>query len=130
LIEAAKQRHPGQIVTRLEYVDAATEHQLFSACTAVWVGYRRHYGPSGVLIQAAAAKKPVVTGKEGLLGWQTQHYGLGHVCDPAEPESVAAALTQSLFGPYDPRRASELASRHTEDHFTSTILGGLFGARP
>lgn len=64
-----------------EFVSKKVEQNVFSACDMVWIGYREHYGMSGVLVHAALHKKPVIACKEGLIGWYTKKYNMGITID-------------------------------------------------
>ncbi len=55
------------------------ERDLFSACDAVWLGYKGHYGMSGVLVQAYRFGKPVIATEDGLIGWFSRRCELGPI---------------------------------------------------
>lgn len=84
------------ITSRIRSIDRFIRDEeqgaLYSAADMVWLGYRKHYTASGVLLQAARAGKPVITANLGLVAWQTKRYGLGRVVDPSNPGAVAAAI--------------------------------------
>jgi glycosyltransferase involved in cell wall biosynthesis len=68
------------------------ERDLFSACDIVWLGYRGHYGMSGVLVQAYRFGKRVVATPEGLIGWFCAGGMLGPVLDDLSPEAIARGI--------------------------------------
>ena len=84
------------IMSRIHSIDRFIRNEeqgsLYSAADMVWLGYRKHYTASGVLLQAAKAGKPVIAGNRGLIAWQTERYGLGQVVDPSDSEAVAATV--------------------------------------
>ncbi|HEY1608857.1 MAG TPA: group 1 glycosyl transferase, partial [Paraburkholderia sp.] len=68
------------------------ERSLFSACDAVWLGYKDHYGMSGVLVQAYRFGKPVIATADGLIGWFCRDGQLGPRIDDLTPASITQAL--------------------------------------
>ncbi|WP_322010093.1 glycosyltransferase [Paraburkholderia sp. J12] len=74
------------------FVPEDMERDLFSACDAVWLGYRQHYGMSGVLVQAYRFGKPVIAIAGGLIGWFCRDGSLGPLLDDLEPDSIAHAI--------------------------------------
>lgn len=111
-----------------QFVPEDMERDLFSACDAVWLGYKRHYGMSGVLVQAYRFGKPVVATADGLIGWFCRDGRLGVRVDDLSPEAIARALdalARRWNGnddtvPPEPGPESLLA-RNTLDQFTRTF---------
>ena len=68
------------------------ERALFSACDAVWLGYRQHYGMSGVLVQAYRFGKPVIATADGLIGWFCRDGQLGPLLEDLTPASITQAI--------------------------------------
>lgn len=68
------------------------EEAVFTAVDSVWLGYSRHYGSSGVLVQAGTSGRPIIACREGIIGWKAAHYGLGPIVDPNDPEQIARAI--------------------------------------
>lgn len=64
-----------------EFVDAHTQQMVFAASNVVWLGYKKHYAMSGVLILSVIAGLPVLSTSVGLLGWFVKKYSLGFVVD-------------------------------------------------
>ncbi|MFP4827096.1 glycosyltransferase [Paraburkholderia sp. BR10879] len=75
-----------------QFISDEMERELFSACDAVWLGYKQHYGMSGVLVQAYRFRKPVVASADGLIGWYCRDGALGPLLDDLEPATIARAL--------------------------------------
>lgn len=74
------------------FITEEEESLLFCACDAVWLGYRGHLGSSGVLWQALAFERPVISCDEGLIGWFTRTNSLGVSVRVSDREAVASAL--------------------------------------
>jgi len=118
------------------FIDEETERLLFSACDAVWLGYRQHYGMSGVLVQAYRFRKPVIATADGLIGWFCRDGRLGPCIDDLSRASIARALdalTQRWNGSEvayanAPARESLLA-RNTLDQFKRSFQQAVAAAR-
>ncbi|WP_322106821.1 glycosyltransferase [Paraburkholderia sp. J41] len=91
IAEHAPQISPAPVIFE-QFVPDAMERDLFSACDAVWLGYVRHYGMSGVLVQAYRFNKPVLASADGLIGWFCRDGSLGPRLDDLEPASIARGL--------------------------------------
>jgi glycosyltransferase involved in cell wall biosynthesis len=89
-------RAQGRLRILDRFVGADEERILFAAADIVWLGYRGHYTPSGVLAQAASAGCPVIASEEGIIGWQTRRHGLGEVVSPENASQVIAAAKRLL----------------------------------
>ena len=89
----------GRIRLFNRFIDTVEEPFLFAAADIVWLGYRKHYGSSGVLAQAASARRPVISCEEGVLGWQTRRHSLGAVIDVEDPALVADTVSRTLAQP-------------------------------
>ncbi len=85
-------RDAGRLKILDRFIEPAEEFTLFAAADIIWLGYRGHYNASGVLVQAASAGRPVLACKEGVLGWQTQHHGLGQTINPVDTAEVTMAV--------------------------------------
>ncbi|MEK6801194.1 MAG: glycosyltransferase family 4 protein [Nitrospirota bacterium] len=81
------------------YLTNAESAAVFSAADFVWVGYRRHYLMSGILVQAASAGLPVIACEEGLIGWLTRRYRAGIVVSTSSPPSIARAVKELCDNP-------------------------------
>lgn len=76
------------------FITEAEEADLFAACDAVWLGYKGHYGMSGVLVQAYRSGKPVIATADGLIGWFCNGRELGPVLDDLTTPAIRHALDQ------------------------------------
>jgi glycosyltransferase involved in cell wall biosynthesis len=77
------------------FADQAVEQTSFAAADVVWIGYKRHFNMSGVLVQAGQAALPVIASDDGLIGWYTRKYKLGWLVDIGDPASVDRALSSA-----------------------------------
>jgi glycosyltransferase involved in cell wall biosynthesis len=104
------------------FISSETELDLFSACDVVWLGYKGHYGMSGVLVQAYRFGKPVVATADGLIGWFCRTGELGPVVDDLSPPTINRALDAVLAGaPYATPGAQHLLERNTLSQFKQTL---------
>ena len=103
------------------FVTAEEELDLFSACDVVWLGYKGHYGMSGVLVQAYRFGKPVVATADGLIGWFCRTGELGPVVDDLSVTSINRAFDKVFEQrPKAPAR-DHLLERNTLSHFKQTL---------
>lgn len=118
-------RDAGRIYERNGFLYGEDEQEVFSASDIVWVGYRKQYISSGVLLQAATAGLPIVGCDEGLIGWLTKNYELGLTVDIANEHEIATAISQLARNAEPSRRFSENGRRfsvhHTVDQFSRAI---------
>lgn len=103
------------------------ERDLFSACDAVWLGYKGHYGMSGVLVQAYRFGKPVIATEDGLIGWFSRRCELGPILSDLSSASIGRAITETMTSwPHAPEALpsarEDLLSRHTLGQFKQTLL--------
>jgi glycosyltransferase involved in cell wall biosynthesis len=109
------------------FISTDIERDLFSACDAVWLGYKGHYGMSGVLVQAYRFGKPVIATPDGLIGWFSRRCELGPILSDLSSASIGKAITEAMTSwPHAPDAVpparEELLSRHTLGQFKQTLL--------
>ncbi|MFK4444395.1 glycosyltransferase involved in cell wall biosynthesis [Caballeronia udeis] len=104
------------------FITAEEELDLFSACDVVWLGYKGHYGMSGVLVQAYRFGKPVVATADGLIGWFCRTGELGPVVEDLSVASINRAFDK-VFGehPSTAPAGPHLLERNTLSHFKQTL---------
>ncbi len=95
----AAARMAGRIIVHDRWATAQDEADAFAAADLVWLGYVGFYQTSGVLMQAATAKLPVVACRDGLIGWLTARHQLGAVVDPCDPRAICTAVSAAARGP-------------------------------
>jgi glycosyltransferase involved in cell wall biosynthesis len=112
-----------------EFISEEKERELFSACDAVWLGYKQHYGMSGVLVQAYRFGKLVVASADGLIGWYCRDGALGPLLDDLEPASIAHALDALAVrwrnGDTVQPDDDSLLARNTLDQFKHTLQAAM-----
>jgi len=131
---AGRLRKDGRLYSFDDYLDGNTEQACFAACDAAWLGYRGHYSSSGVLTQAAVVGMPIVSCREGLLGYRTKNDNLGLVVDIDDTEATAKAVKDCLLMDEKGRRglaerADVLRELHSPETFAKVIYTELLGAR-
>jgi len=104
------------------FITAEEELDLFSACDVVWLGYKGHYGMSGVLVQAYRFGKPVVATADGLIGWFCRTGELG----PVVEDLTATSINRAFDKVFEERPAAapagpHLLERNTLVHFKQTL---------
>ncbi|MGF6769068.1 glycosyltransferase involved in cell wall biosynthesis [Paraburkholderia sp. GAS199] len=109
------------------FISNEIERDLFSACDAVWLGYKGHYGMSGVLVQAYRFDKPVIATEDGLIGWFSRRCELGPILSDLSSASIGRAITETMTSwPHEdhaiPAEREDLLSRHTLGQFKQTLL--------
>lgn len=109
------------------FISTDVERDLFSACDAVWLGYKGHYGMSGVLVQAYRFGKPVIATEDGLIGWFSRRCELGPIMSDLSCASIGKAITETMTSwPHAPdtipSAREDLLSRHTLGQFKQTLL--------
>jgi glycosyltransferase involved in cell wall biosynthesis len=109
------------------FISNDMERDLFSACDAVWLGYKGHYGMSGVLVQAYRFGKPVIATEDGLIGWFSRRCELGPILSDLSSASIGRAINETMTSwPHAPdalpSAREDLLSRHTLGQFKQTLL--------
>lgn len=109
-------RRAGRLYDLDKYVHGEDEHAVFRASDLVWIGYRRQYISSGVLIQAGMAGLPVVACDEGLIGWLTRKRNTGLVVHIEDARAVAKAVSRLTRDPGLSRRLGDNGRRYAASH--------------
>jgi glycosyltransferase involved in cell wall biosynthesis len=76
-LESLKDRGAAQLIDR--YVEEQELGLCYAAADWVLLPYRNQKESSGVLVHAAANKRPVIASDYGIIGNATKEYSLGHV---------------------------------------------------
>jgi len=98
-IEALKSELKGscEIISRLQYIEPSEEKLYFYAADAVVLPYRRAFrGTSGILQNAAAARRPVIVTDVGLIGEIVRKYSLGIVVEPESTDALMKGIKEFL----------------------------------
>lgn len=108
----------GRVIEINRFLDFEDENLAFSAADAVWLGYRRFYGMSGVLVQSASAGRPVLATDEGLVGHLTGSHNLGITVSIKDAGAVAKAIRELVEKPQAfAESGPAFAKNHTPDLF-------------
>jgi hypothetical protein len=111
---------------RVPYADAM-ERMSRSRCALLSFGWR----PSGsrVLLEAAAARTPVVVGNDSAVGKLVERHDLGRTADPADPAALREAILSIALDPGAPDRYAEGLRRYAEelhgDRFAAEVRDAL-----
>lgn len=112
-----------------DYLDETLESQVFCAADMVWLGYRQHYGSSGVMVQAGHMGLPLIGCEDGLIGWTIRQHGLGIAVPVQQPGETARAIATFARTPPLRRRCGEAArhyyASHTPECFIQRLYEGL-----
>lgn len=115
-----------QIFESNHFHDDSEEYCVFKAADAVWVGYEKRFqGSSGVLLQAAIARHPVLASSYGLIGKLVDQYGLGLRFDPNNINQISSAITKLLsdsnLRESFQQNGSLLAEKHSTTNFQKAL---------
>jgi len=133
LQHAATRLSPAPVILN-QFISSEVELDLFSACDAVWLGYKGHYGMSGVLVQAYRFAKPVIATADGLIGWFCKNAELGTVIDDLSSPTINRALDRVLLDSPQTTRVAAVAqdhllARNTLSQFKLTLQQAGLGPR-
>ncbi len=103
------------------FISSETELDLFSVCDVVWLGYKGHYGMSGVLVQAFRFRKPVVATADGLIGWFCRTGELGPVIEDLSSAAINRAIDDVLARREAPVVDGHMLERNTLSQFKETL---------
>jgi glycosyltransferase involved in cell wall biosynthesis len=122
---AMAMREAGRLYEYDAFLYGDDEQAVFCASDLVWMGYRGQYIASGVQLQAALARLPVVACEEGLIGWLTRKYGLGLTVDIGDARMVAETVSRLVrdrgLSAECTENARRFALSHEVDRFSQTI---------
>lgn len=120
---------PVQLVIQDEFVPESEMQLYFQIADVVLAPYQRHVGMSGILLQAAAAQKPVIASNYGLMGELVQRYRLGLAIDSEQPDVIAQAMSQLLHdgasSMIDRSRMQAFVEQNHSEKFGDTIISHL-----
>ena len=128
---ADRLRSSGRMVELDSFVSKEEEYRAFAAANVVWLGYKNHSaGGSGILYSAAAAGKPTLATRQGILGWMARETDAGLLIGGDDVQEVDSALALLLADRdlYERCAANgrAVAARHETHRFTDAILDRLF----
>jgi glycosyltransferase involved in cell wall biosynthesis len=95
-------------------------------CSVILAPYQRFVGSSGVLIWAAALRRPVISQNYGLLGRLIRENGLGLTVDTGDPYALADAIAATIRDGTDTLGRTDgmaiFAAARSHEVFASGIL--------
>ena len=131
-IETITKSHPIQIIHKFDYIPESEVSSYFKLADVVLAPYQQHVGMSGILIQAAAARKPVLSSDYGLMGEVVSKHQLGITVDSTQPADIALGLKQFIETPYNQlynaQLSYEFAQSNSSENFARTIWNSLLSA--
>jgi glycosyltransferase involved in cell wall biosynthesis len=126
LVSEVSLTSPVQILLHDEFVSESEVPIYFQLADVVLAPYQRHVGMSGILLQAAAAQKPVIASNYGLMGELVKRYKLGLPIDAEQPRAIANAMMQCLRPSgetvCDSQKMAELVEQNLTDRFVETLV--------
>lgn len=111
---------------RVPYADAM-EKMSRSRCALLSFGWR----PSGsrVLLEAAAARTPVVVGNDSAVGKLVERHGLGRTAAPADPTALRESILSIALDPEAPTAYEDGLRRYADElhgeHFAPEVRKAL-----
>ena len=118
--DLARRLPPGRVELIDRFIGEQEVADLFGRSSLVVLPYTSFAAQSGVLHQALAHARPVVTSDVGALGESVRRWGVGEVAPPGDERALARAIEQAL----DPGRyraaAESIACIQSELTWTRT----------
>jgi glycosyltransferase involved in cell wall biosynthesis len=100
-LKALAKSTPLSVIRRAAYVGESELGEWFTAADVVLAPYMRHVGMSGILLLAAAYRRPAISQEFGPMGRLTRENSLGLTVDTRDGAEVARAL-RSFLGDTSP----------------------------
>lgn len=109
------------------HITNAEEPLFFRASDAIALAYHGHYGSSGVLSRAAAARRWVIASDEGLVGHRVRSANLGLTFKSGDQAALASTLRQAAGLSSAQQDAftpglEAFAARHSRSSFRASLL--------
>jgi len=125
-IDALCAAQPLRCVRQFGYVPDEDVASYFRLADLVVAPYPHHTGSSGIVLLAAAAQRPVLASRHGLVGEWVRRNRLGLAVDTTDSLDIAAGVQRWLAGLppeiADPDEMKRLADEHAVERFTGTLL--------
>ena len=80
-----------------EYLPHEELNTLTAMCGIQFAAYRRFLHSSNKIVRACVYRTPLVVAAAGCMGEMVTQYRLGETCDPANVDSIEAAIARSLM---------------------------------
>ncbi|MBX3010679.1 MAG: glycosyltransferase [Caldilineaceae bacterium] len=133
--EAVRTAKPAvQLLVWDRYIHEEEIQPFFTLADVILAPYQQHVGMSGIVVRAAAARKPLLAAQYGLMGAIVRQHQLGLTLDTTQPAQIAAGITEylerSVTDQFDPDAASNFATANTPARFVEVLAKGLGLAPP
>ncbi|AFY71008.1 glycosyl transferase group 1 [Thalassoporum mexicanum PCC 7367] len=129
LLNQLAQNTPVQLVIRDQYISEAEMKLFYASADVILAAYQKHVGMSGIVVEAAAAGRPLICSNYGLMGQIVRQYHLGITVDATKPIAIAQAIEKYLTTPLeklaDRDQMQNYAAQNSTIQFTRTIFGNL-----
>ena len=126
---AALAGKPMSVIRDARWVSDDDRDAWFDAADVVLAPYVRHIGSSGILMLAAAHRRPAISQDFGLMGRLTREYGLGITADTRDPADLARAMRDFLGAVpppgWDADKAYAYAQSQSCERFGAVLGGAL-----
>ena len=109
-------RENGRLIELNRVVSDQEEADAFHIAQIVWNYYPGNYGPSGVLVRAGLALKPVICTGEGYCGRIVSNMGMGI----AIPEGNAEGIVQAFISLLADSRTRQSMGRAGFEYFSKS----------
>jgi glycosyltransferase involved in cell wall biosynthesis len=125
-------KQPIDINCYFEFVSDSEMNNYFKTSDVVLALYQNHVGMSGILLQAAAAQKPVLSSDYGLMGELVKRYRLGIVVDSTNPLSISKGfirfLQEDISKICDVEGMQKISKKNSAEKFPKRIFEVLEGS--
>jgi glycosyltransferase involved in cell wall biosynthesis len=125
-IQHLRDTKPVQIVAINSIVPEEDIPIYFQLSDIVLAAYQQHVGMSGILVRAAAAGKPLICCRYGLMGEMTHRYRLGLRVEAESSNEIAQAMLTCLKSPAeelgDVTKMKAFAQQNAVDKFAEAII--------
>lgn len=127
-ITRIQERSPLSVTLVDQFIPYSDCYSYFQQADLILLPYQRHMGMSGILVRAAAARRPVLSQEYGLMGKMVTHHSLGWTADTSSPDAIADAICawdQGLLKGFDKEAASEFAIQNQPGKYAEVIYKSL-----
>jgi glycosyltransferase involved in cell wall biosynthesis len=115
-----------QLVIQDQFVSEAEMKLFYASADIILAPYQRHVGMSGIVVEAAAAGRPLICSDYGLMGQVVRQYQLGITVDATDPSAIAQGIKKCLSMPIvelgDRTQMQAYAKQNSAAQFTNTIF--------
>lgn len=131
-IQKISQSLPIEIITYDKFILEEQVHLYFQLSDVILAPYQKHVGMSGILLLAAAAKKPVLASNYGLMGQLVRENKLGIAVDSTSHEAIAKGITYFIHSQNteghvcDLKLINEFVEQNSVDNFSQTLFKNIY----